>query len=205
MRIVFAGTPSAAIPTLRALLASTHDVVGVISQPPAPSGRGRAIEESAVQSFARENGLPVFTPTSINSADAHDVIKQLNADIAVVVAYGQLLRESTLDVLPRGWINLHFSLLPQYRGAAPVQRAIMMGESITGASVFQLDRGMDTGPVFGTCTVEIKPDDTTDSLLPRIAEVGSGLVVSVLDSLQSGDVRAVAQSGDDVSHAPKIS
>ena len=205
MRLVFAGTPAAAIPTLQALLASQHEVVAVVTQPPAPAGRGRTLKQSEVHDFALANNLEVFTPESINSEESLTFLASLNADLAVVVAYGQLLKLETLDVLPRGWINLHFSLLPQFRGAAPVQRAIMTGEQITGASVFQLDAGMDTGPVYGTCTVEIASTDTTDSLLPRIAEVGAGLVVACVDGLETGQLVAKPQSVDDVSLAPKIS
>lgn len=204
MRIAFAGTPTAAIPTLKALLDSKHEVVVVITQPPATRGRSKEPLPSEVAVFAAENNLPIFDPISINTADSIDYLESLNIDIAVVVAYGQLLKQPTLNALPKGWINAHFSLLPSWRGAAPVQAAIIHGDEITGVSTFQLVAGMDTGPVFGQVTTQIQEHETAGELLERLANLGAELVLQTINAIESSDAKAHEQSELDVSYAPKI-
>ncbi|MEY2635441.1 MAG: hypothetical protein RIS75_1381 [Actinomycetota bacterium] len=204
MRILFAGTPEVAVVSLEALIASHHEVVGVITQPPAASGRGRKLTPSPVQLCAEAHGIQVFTPESINDDEFVSVISDVNADVAAVVAYGQLLKRRTLDLIPMGWINLHFSLLPAWRGAAPVQRAIMSGDQVTGATTFLLTEGMDTGPICGQLTTEIGPDENAGELLQRMAVDGAELLVSTFDALAQGQLSAVEQATCDVSYAPKI-
>ena len=204
MKILFAGTPSVAVPSLRALVASRHKVVGVITQPPAPAGRGRGLQASAVSTVASELGIPLFEFEDINNAQAHDTLAQVDFEAVAVVAYGQLLKEPTLALAPRGWINLHFSLLPALRGAAPVQRAVMTGESITGVSTFILDAGMDSGPVVAQMTTSIGATETSGELLERLSQDGAPVLVDTLDAIESGHAQPRAQPADGVSYAPKI-
>ncbi len=204
MRLVFAGTPDTAVPSLRALLASRHDVVAVVTRPDARAGRGRTLAPSPVKEVALEHGLEVLTPTSPREPDFQDRLEALAPDACPVVAYGALVPRAALDVPRHGWVNLHFSLLPAWRGAAPVQRAIMAGDDVTGATTFLLEEGLDTGPVLGTLTETVRPDDTAGTLLDRLAHVGAGLLVATLDGLEEGTVHAVAQPEDGVSHAPKL-
>lgn len=204
MRVVFAGTPVAAVPSLAALLASDrHDVVAVITRPDAPAGRGKRLAASPVKQLALEQGLPVLTP-----AKAGDVIPDLKAlqpDCCPVVAYGKILPREVLEVPSYGFVNLHFSLLPAYRGAAPAQHALLSGEDITGATTFLLDEGMDTGPVLGMFTETVLPTDTAGDLLTRLAEGGAGLLTATLDALEDGLLRAEPQQAEGISYAPKIS
>ena len=204
MRIAFAGTPSVAIPTLNSLLNSEHEVVCVITQPPAPQGRSKTLVPSAVAEFAKSKNLSIFEPVSINTQESLDRLKSLNADIAVVVAYGQLLKPQTLEVFPHGWINAHFSLLPAWRGAAPVQAAIIHGDELTGVTTFQLESGMDTGPIFGQVTTEIKSDETAGQLLERLSNLGADLVLKTLEAISTGTSIPVTQSESEVSYAPKL-
>ena len=203
MRLLFAGTPEVAAVSLRALLESSHDVVAVLTRPDAPSGRGRTVTASPVAVLAREHGLPVLQPTTLRDPDVQAELADLGVECAPVVAYGQLVPSAALGIPTHGWVNLHFSLLPAWRGAAPVQHAIWRGDDITGATTFRLDEGMDTGPVFGTVTEEIRPDDTAGALLERLAVTGAGLLVATIDALADGRVQAVPQVGDP-SLAPKI-
>lgn len=204
MRIVFAGTPAAAVPSLQALLDSPHEVVAVVTRPDARRGRGRSLARSEVGQLADEHGLPVLTPARASDPDFHAALVELAPDAAAIVAYGALLRQDILDVPTHGWVNLHFSLLPAWRGAAPVQHAILAGDEVTGASTFRLDVGMDTGPVFGVVTETIRPTDTSGDLLGRLSVSGAGLLVATLDGIGSGDVVAVPQGTENVSYAPKI-
>ncbi len=204
MRLVFAGTPDAALPSLRALLASSHDVVAVVTRPDARSGRGRAERVSPVGALAAELGLEVLKPASPRDAGFVESLAALRPDACPVVAYGALLPRSVLDVPPHGWVNLHFSLLPAWRGAAPVQHAIAAGDEVTGATTFLLDDGLDTGAVLGVVTEHVRPTDTSGDLLGRLAESGAGLLVASLDALESGSLRPVVQSTDGVSFAPKL-
>ena len=204
MRLVFAGTPDVAAASLRALLASHHDVVAVITRPDAPAGRGRRLVASPVADAAGEAGIEVLRPSSMRDEAFLDRLAVLGPDCAPVVAYGGLVPTTALAIPDRGWVNLHFSLLPAWRGAAPVQHAIWRGDDITGASTFALDEGLDTGPVYGTVTEAIRPDDTAGALLGRLADVGAGLLVATLDAIESGTAHAIAQAGEP-SLAPKLS
>lgn len=205
MRLVFAGTPDVAVPSLDALSKSSHEVVAVLTRPDAPAGRGRSLVASPVKERALALGLEVLTPDRPGDPQFQDRLRELAPDACPMVAYGGLLPLSALTIPRHGWINLHFSLLPAWRGAAPVQHAIMAGDEVTGATTFQVERGLDTGPTFGVMTEAIKPDDTAGDLLMRLAQAGSGLLVATLDALESGDLHAVAQSAQGVSLAPKIS
>lgn len=204
MRVAFAGTPSVAIPTLRALLDSSHEVVIVISQPPAPRGRSGKPLPSEVAEFALQNDLEVITPESINEIETIELLQTKNIDIAVVVAYGQLLKSDALATFEKGWINAHFSLLPAWRGAAPVQAAIIHGDELTGVTTFQLESGMDSGPILGQVTTEITNTETAGELLERLSVLGADLVVKTLDAIESGQARPQVQSLDDVSYASKV-
>lgn len=204
MRLLFAGTPAAAVPTLTALLASDHEVVGVLTRPPARSGRGRVLTASPVEQAARDHGITVLTPTSLRTADARAAVLDLDPECAPVVAYGALVPPDLLDVPPSGWVNLHFSLLPAWRGAAPVQHAILHGDTVTGATTFRLEAGLDTGPVYGVQTEAIHPRDTSGDLLERLATSGAQLMLATLDAIADGSARPVAQGVDDVSYAPRL-
>ncbi len=204
LRIVFAGTPAPAVPSLAALLSSTHEVVGAVTRPPARRGRGRTLSPSPVAELAAEAGLPVLTPASARAPQFADELAALRPDAAAVVAYGALLPRPVLDVPPHGWINLHFSLLPAWRGASPVQAAIRAGDDITGATTFRLEEGMDTGPVYGIVTEEIKAADTAGDLLGRLAVSGAALLLATLDGIANGTLAPRPQSADGVSYAGKV-
>ncbi|MGN7249233.1 methionyl-tRNA formyltransferase [Janibacter anophelis] len=204
MRLIFAGTPQVAVPSLRALLDSDHEVVAVVTRPDARVGRGRRLEPSPVKVVAEEAGLEVLTPASPKDPDFVARITDLAPDCCPVVAYGALLPAEVLDIPVHGWVNLHFSLLPAWRGAAPAQRALMAGDEITGASTFVIETGLDTGPVLGTMTERIRPDDTSGTLLDRLADAGAPLLVATMDGLAGGDLEPQPQPSDGVSHAPKI-
>lgn len=204
MRVAFAGTPEPALPSLRALLESDHEVVAVISRPDAPSGRGRRLAPSPVAQFAIDNGLELLRPQSPTDPDFLARLRQLAPDACPIVAYGALVPAQTRSIPRIGWINLHFSLLPAWRGAAPVQHAIWHGDQITGASTFLLDQGLDTGPVFGVVTQQIGPRDTAGSLLAELADAGAHLLVKTLDGIEHNELMPAVQPTDDVSLAPKI-
>ncbi|MFZ5872461.1 MAG: methionyl-tRNA formyltransferase, partial [Actinomycetota bacterium] len=204
MRVVFAGTPQVAVPSLRALLASRHDVVGVLTRPDARVGRGRRSAESPVKQVAREAGVPVLQPPTLKDDAAVAELAALAPDACPVVAYGLLLPPSALAVPPLGWVNLHFSLLPAWRGAAPVQHAIMAGDDVTGATTFLIEQGLDTGPLLGRLTETIRPTDTAGDLLDRLSVAGADLLVATLDALEAGTLVPEPQSGDGVSYAPKL-
>src|SRR6202453_2234668 len=204
MRLVFAGTPETAVRSLEALLASRHDVIAVLTRPDAPSGRGRHVEASPVALRAAEAGIEVLKPAKARDPEFLDRLRALRPDCCPVVAYGALLPQAALDIPPRGWVNLHFSLLPAWRGAAPVQHAIMHGDDITGATTFELVAAMDAGPVYGVVTEAIRPADTSGDLLGRLAESGSPLLVATLDAVEDGTRRAEPQTDEGVSFAPKL-
>ncbi|MBO3085574.1 methionyl-tRNA formyltransferase [Cellulomonas fengjieae] len=204
MRLLFAGTPAAAVPSLEALLDSRHEIVAVLTRPDARSGRGRSSAQSAVKARALEAGLEVLTPQRPRDEEFQARLAELAVDAAPVVAYGALIPPALLDVPTHGWVNLHFSVLPAWRGAAPVQHAIISGDEVTGASTFRLEAGLDTGPVFGFLTETIRPRDTAGDLLDRLAIAGAGLLVQTLDALEDGILSPVPQATDGVSHAPKI-
>jgi len=205
VRLVFAGTPAVAISSLDALASSSHELVAVLTRPDAPAGRGRAVVPSPVKERALERGLEVLTPARPGDRHFQDRLRELAPDACPVVAYGALIPSSALSIPTHGWINLHFSLLPAWRGAAPVQHAIMAGDQVTGATTFLIEEGLDTGPTFGLMTEAIRPDDTSGDLLVRLAESAAGLLVATLDALEAGDLHAVPQPREGVSLAPKIS
>jgi methionyl-tRNA formyltransferase len=204
VRVVFAGTPAAALPSLQALLDSRHDVAAVVTRPDAPAGRGRKETRSPVALLADEAGLRVLQPKTPRDPDFQADLTDLAPDCCPVVAYGALVPPAALAIPKHGWVNLHFSLLPAWRGAAPVQHAILHGDEVTGATTFVLEEGMDTGPVLGVVTEEVGAYDTAGDLLDRLATSGAELLVASLDGIESGDVSAVPQPKDGVSYAPKL-
>jgi methionyl-tRNA formyltransferase len=205
MRIVFAGTPEVTLPSLDALAASSHELVAVVTRPDAPAGRGRKVLRSPAGAWADERGIEVLTPQRPREPEFQERLRELAPDCCPVVAYGALVPSSALEIPKHGWVNLHFSLLPAWRGAAPVQHAVLHGDEVTGASVFELEAGMDTGPVYGTLTEQIRATDTSGDLLARLATEGAGLLVAVLDAIEAGTARAHPQPADGISMAPKIS
>lgn len=209
MRIIFAGTPEPAVVALEKLLASSHEVVAVITRPDAKKGRGRSLHPSPVKALAQEHGIEVLTPTTLRPGtedgdNLRERLAELQPEAIPVVAYGNLISKDLLDVARHGWVNLHFSLLPAWRGAAPVQAAIAAGDDITGASTFRIEEGLDTGPVFGTVTEGITGTDTADDLLTRLAYSGADLLVATMDGLEAGTLEPQPQSGE-ATYAPKIS
>ncbi|TWH63356.1 methionyl-tRNA formyltransferase [Rhodococcus rhodochrous J38] len=205
MRVVFAGTPEPAVPSLLRLIESSrHEVVAVITRPDTTAGRGRKVVRSAVGRIADEHGIEVLTPRSPRDPEFVARLTELAPDCCPVVAYGALIPQDVLDIPTHGWVNLHFSLLPAWRGAAPVQAAIAAGDEITGASTFRLEAGLDTGPVYGVATETIRPTDTAGDLLGRLAEAGATLLESTLDGLEDGILTPAPQPADGVSHAPKV-
>ncbi|MFD6072364.1 methionyl-tRNA formyltransferase [Amycolatopsis lurida] len=205
MRLVFAGTPEPAVPSLRALLASEqHEVVAVVTRPDAQAGRGRRLVRSPIGALADEHGIEVLTPPKASDPAFLARLAEIAPDACPVVAYGALLPQAALDIPAHGWVNLHFSLLPAWRGAAPVQAAIRAGDEITGASTFRIVKELDAGPVFGVVTEQIGDTDTAGELLARLAESGAKLLVSTMDGIADGTLRAVEQTGDGVTYAPKV-
>ena len=204
MRLVFAGTPAAALPTLRALAASRHEVAAVVTRPDAPVGRGKKMHQSPVAEVAAELGFETLKPVRPNEGWFLDRLRAIAPDCCPVTAYGALLPQSALDIPAYGWVNLHFSVLPAWRGAAPVQHAVLRGDDITGATTFLIVKELDAGPVFGTLTEPVRPADTSGDLLDRLAVAGAELMVRTLDAIEDGTVRAVPQPADGVSFAPKL-
>ncbi|WP_460444817.1 methionyl-tRNA formyltransferase [Angustibacter aerolatus] len=204
MRLLFAGTPDVAVPSLRALLDSAHEVVAVLTRPDAPAGRGRRLLPSPVAEVALEAGIEVLRPPTPRDPGFLERLTELAPECCPVVAYGGLVPQPALDVPAHGWVNLHFSLLPAWRGAAPVQHALLAGDPVTGASTFRLERGLDTGPVYGVMTEAVRPDDTSGTLLARLAGGGAGLLVTTLDGIADGSLQARPQPAEGVSLAPKL-
>ncbi|ELT44360.1 methionyl-tRNA formyltransferase [Arthrobacter nitrophenolicus] len=202
MRVLFAGTPAVAVPSLNALVEAGFDVVAVLTRPDAPIGRKRVLTPSPVAARAAELGIDVIRASRVD-AEATARIAEAAPDVAAIVAYGGLVPPAALGIPRHGWVNLHFSLLPAWRGAAPVQRAVMAGDDITGAVTFQLEEGLDTGPVFGTLTETVGQEDTAGELLERLSRSGAVLLAQTLSAIQAGKASAVPQSGD-VSLAPKL-
>jgi methionyl-tRNA formyltransferase len=205
MRLVFAGTPAVTIPCLEAISASGHELLAVVTRPDAPAGRGRRLVRSPAGAWADEHGIEVLTPLKPREPEFQERLRELAPDCVPVVAYGALVPPAALEIPKHGWVNLHFSLLPAWRGAAPVQHAVLHGDEVTGASVFELEAGLDTGPVYGTLTEEIRPTDSSGDLLDRLASSGAGLLVAVLDAIEAGTAVAHPQPADGVSFAPKLS
>ncbi len=205
VRLVFAGTPEPALPALRRLIdSSRHEVIAVLTRPDAASGRRGHHRPSPVARLALEHGIPVLRPPRPNTAEFVGELSELAPDCCPVVAYGALLGEELLAVPPHGWINLHFSLLPAWRGAAPVQAAIAAGDTVTGATTFRIEPSLDSGPVYGVVTEAIHPSDTAGDLLARLAISGAALLETTLDGIADGTITPVPQLADGVSIAPKI-
>lgn len=202
-RVIFMGTPQFAVPSLRAL-AERYGVALVVTQPDRPAGRGRALVESAVKVAARELGLPLFQPDSLRSPEALATLKEAQPDVIVVVAYGEILRQNVLSLPPRGCVNVHASLLPRQRGAAPIAAAILAGDKVTGITIMLMDAGMDTGPVLAQAEEPIRPDDTTGSLTARLAGLGARLLVDTLPRWLQDEIVAQPQDGSRATYAPMI-
>lgn len=202
MRVLFAGTPAVAVPSLDALITAGFDVVGVLTRPDAPLGRKRVLTPSPVAARAAELDLPTIKADRIDD-DAVAAISALAPDAAAIVAYGALIPERALSIPKHGWINLHFSLLPAWRGAAPVQHSVIAGDEITGASTFLLEKGLDTGPVFGQLTESVDPALTSGELLERLSHSGAVLLAQTLAAIQAGKAAPVPQTGE-VTLAPKL-
>ncbi|SDD32413.1 methionyl-tRNA formyltransferase [Kordiimonas lacus] len=204
MRIAFMGTPDFALPTLKALAASSHDVVAVYSQPPAPAGRGKKERPSPVHAWAESQSIPVYTPKSMRDAAAQAEFAALDLDVAVVVAYGQILPQAVLDAPKHGCVNVHASLLPRWRGAAPIHRAVMAGDTQTGVCIMQMEAGLDTGPVLMRAETDIAPTDTTLSLHDRLSAMGGALIVEAVEGLVASSLKAEPQADEGVTYAHKI-
>ena len=205
MRLVFAGTPAVAVPALQRLLASPrHDVVAVVTRPDRPAGRGRALASSPVKQIAEAAGVQVLSPVRPGEQQFLDQLAALEPDCCPVVAYGALVPRTALDIPRHGWVNLHFSLLPAWRGAAPVQHAILAGDEVTGATTFRLEEGLDTGPVYGVLTTEIGTRETAGDVLDRLAQSGADLLTATLDGIEDGSLRPQPQGTEAVSLAPKL-
>src|SRR5271165_2808775 len=204
MRLVFAGTPDTAVPSLDALLKSRHEVAAVITRPDAKAGRGLRVGRSPVAERAAEAGVDVLTPARPSGPDFLTLLREIGPDCCPVTAYGALLPQAALDIPAHGWVNLHFSLLPAWRGAAPVQHAILHGDDVTGATTFRIVRELDAGPVYGMLTEPIRPDDSAGDLRSRLSFAGAELLVATLDGIESGELEPRPQPADGVSLAPKI-
>ncbi len=204
MRLVFAGTPQTAVPSLDALLRSRHEVAAVVTRPDAPAGRGLRVGPSPVAQRAASAGLEVLKPARPRDPDFLDRLRAIAPSCCPVTAYGALIPQAALDIPAHGWVNLHFSLLPAWRGAAPVPHAILHGDDITGATTFRLVAELDAGPVYGMVTEPVGPRDTAGDLLARLAGSGAELLVQTLDGIEAGQLEARPQPADGVSFAPKL-
>lgn len=204
MRLVFAGTPEVALPSLAALVESRHEVVAVVTRPDAPAGRGRKLRPSPVATRAAELGLEVLKPAKPSDPGFLNRLREMAPDCCPVVAYGALLPEAALEIPQYGWVNLHFSVLPAWRGAAPVQHSLMAGDEVTGATTFRIVKALDAGPTYGLFTETIRPEDTAGSLLERLAQHGAGLLVATLDGIDDGMLEEREQPEEGLSLAPKV-
>ena len=203
-RIIFAGSPEFAVPTLNALLASRHEVVAVLTQPDRPSGRGRSLQAGPVKKAALTAGVPVLQPASMKDSVIRDQLRELAPDLMVVVAYGMLLPETVLAIPGTACINVHASLLPRWRGASPIQSAILAGDAETGISIMKMDAGLDTGPVFCMEKLAITAQESAGELHDRLAKLGGQLLLRTLDPILEGKLRSVAQSTEGITHAGRI-
>ncbi|MBL1271920.1 MAG: methionyl-tRNA formyltransferase [Marinobacter maritimus] len=205
VRLVFAGTPDFAATALRALLGTHHTIVGVYSQPDRPAGRGRKLQPSPVKQVALDNGIPVFQPESLKTPDAQQELADLQPDVMIVAAYGLILPEAVLSIPDHGCLNIHASLLPRWRGAAPIQRAIAAGDADTGITIMQMDKGLDTGDMLLKSLTTIHANDTGGSLHDRLAELGGQAIVEALSLLEKGELQGEAQDDEQASYAHKLS
>jgi len=201
VRIVFMGTPAFAVPTMVALIEAGHEVAAAYTQPPRPAGRGKHLQASAVQMEAERRGIPVRSPKSLRTPEAQAELAAFAPEIAVVAAYGLILPQAVLDIPPQGCLNVHASLLPRWRGAAPIQRAIMAGDTVTGVTIMRMEAGLDTGPMLALARTPVN-DKTAGELTAELAEIGAGLMVETLHQLPA--LEAVPQDGLDATHAAKI-
>jgi methionyl-tRNA formyltransferase len=204
MRVVFLGTPEIAVPPLRKLLNHSYKICGVITQPDRPSGRGQKLQHGAVKSFALENGLPLFQPGRIRGEEYRSIFEELSPDYIVSAAYGQILPGWILRSARKVPINIHFSLLPRYRGAAPVARAILNGDSNTGVTTMVMEEGLDSGPILLQQEFPILMDATAGELALSLSEIGAELIIRTIEGIQNGAIRPVAQNSDQVSWAPRV-
>lgn len=205
MRLVFAGTPDFAATALKALLATRHQVAGVYSQPDRPAGRGRKLTPSPVKQVALDANIPVFQPQSLKTAEAQEELRALDADVMIVAAYGLILPQAVLDIPRYGCLNIHASLLPRWRGAAPIQRAIAAGDRETGITIMQMDAGLDTGEMLLKSITPITEDDTGGSLHDRLANLGSESIVKALEHLEKGELSGETQDESRACYASKLS
>ena len=204
LRVVYFGTPQFAVPPLARLLGSPHQVVGVITQPDRPRGRGQHVTASPVKLVAVTHGVPVIQPTQLRDAAFLAQVRALAPDIGVVAAYGRILPQQVLDPPPRGLVNVHASLLPRWRGAAPIHRAVMAGDSVTGITIMRVVLALDAGPMLARVEVPITPDDTSESLEPRLASAGADLLLDTLDRLAIGPIPEVPQDESQVTYADRL-
>jgi methionyl-tRNA formyltransferase len=204
MRVLFAGTPAFAVPAFEALIDAGHRVALVLTQPVRPAGRGLATAQSPVKQAAARRGIPVYQPTSLKDPAGHTRLREVQGDVLVVVSYGLILPQAVLDIPPRGALNVHASLLPRWRGAAPIHRALLAGDSSTGVCIMQMDAGLDTGPVLLREAVPIAADETAGSLHDKLSAVGARLIVAALDGLERGALRAEPQPAQGATYAHKI-
>jgi len=205
LRIVFCGTPAFAVPSLQRLIAEPDfEILGVVTQPDRPRGRGREIQSPAVKDAALAAGIPVYQPEKIKSTYAEEYFQRLAPDAVVIIAYGQIISQRLIDIPRLGWINLHASLLPKYRGAAPINWAILNGETRTGVTTMRIDAGLDTGPTLLKYETEISADETAPELTARLAEEGAGLVVETLRKLERGEIAPTPQDSAAASFAPPL-
>ena len=204
LRLAFMGSPAFALPTLAALIEAGHDIACVYSQPPRPAGRGKQDRPTPVHAFAAERGIEVRTPRSLKKAPEQEAFAALDLDVAIVVAYGLILPKAILDAPARGALNLHGSLLPRWRGAAPIQRAIMAGDKVTGVQVMRMEEGLDTGAVLATAETPIEFDDTTQTVHDRLATLGAALMRDTLEKFERGETTETPQPEEGVTYAHKI-
>ena len=204
MRMVFMGTPDYSVKTLQLLYDKGHDIVGVFAQPDKPVGRKQILTPPPVKALAEELNIPVFQPTTLRNGEALEIIKQLNPEIIVVVAYGKILPKEILNFAKYGCINGHASLLPKYRGASPIQWCIVCGEKQTGVTIMQMDDGMDTGDILSTEIVDIKPDETAEELFERLSLISAELMVTTLEKIEKGEVTPIKQNDSEATYAPII-
>lgn len=205
LRIIFAGTPDFSVAPLKTLIDSEHDVVAVYTQPDRPAGRGRKLTASPVKEVALEQKIPVFQPLTLKNEEAQQQLAELNADLMIVVAYGLILPKAVLDTPTMGCLNIHASLLPRWRGAAPIQRAIEAGDSETGVTIMQMDIGLDTGDMLYKLTTEITPQDSAQTLHDRLSEMGCPAMMQTINGLLAGSITPEKQSEEEVTYAEKMS
>lgn len=204
MRVVFMGTPDFAVGALEAIIKAGHEMAAVVTQPDKPKGRGKEVQMTPVKVCAQKHGIPVFQPVKIKEPEAVETLRGFGADIFVVAAFGQILSEEILEMPKYGCVNIHASLLPKYRGAGPIQWAIINGEKITGVTIMQMDKGLDTGDMLFKTKVEIAPDETADTLHDKLAAAGAGLIVEALAKIEAGDVTPEKQNDEESCYAKML-